>query len=51
MRENAELKKKIEKKRQALNQIAKRFGVLDQRTLKKSEELDRIVNEYIQLKH
>ncbi|AOZ94927.1 Spo0E family sporulation regulatory protein-aspartic acid phosphatase [Paenibacillus crassostreae] len=36
----------IEQERCILNMLAQRYGVLDQRTLAKSEEIDIMVSEY-----
>ncbi len=49
MKEKSELQMLIEQERQALNEMVKQFGMLDKRTLEKSQEIDRMVNEYNQL--
>lgn len=43
------LRQKIEKKRKEMNGLAKEYGLLDDRVLRKSRELDRLLNEYQRL--
>lgn len=40
------LRDQIEKKRKEMTRLANRYGLLDKRVLAKSQELDRLINDY-----
>ncbi|MEC0238202.1 aspartyl-phosphate phosphatase Spo0E family protein [Paenibacillus kribbensis] len=40
------LQERIERERRELNKLAEQYGILDWRTLRKSQEIDLMVNDY-----
>ncbi|MNJ49115.1 Spo0E like sporulation regulatory protein [compost metagenome] len=45
------LRDQIEKKRKEMTRLANRYGLLDKRVLAKSQELDRLINDYERMKN